>query len=167
VKARIAMFMLGLVLIGLAAGCSFFGGDEPEYTHWEPALSPDGTLLAYESPAGEESLELYAHDLETGEERRLTQDEHPNWSPSWSPNGTRIAFASSRNDNVDIYVLTLDDLSIERLTTHENDDINPSWGIDGRVYFNSNRSGAWEIYAIAPGEGSLVKITQVAVPAAE
>ena len=165
-KARIAMFVLGLVLVGLVSGCSFFGGDEPEYTHWEPALSPDGTALAYESPVGE-SLELFTRNLETDETRRLTEDEHPNWSPSWSPDGTRIAFASSRNDNVDIYVLTVDDLSVERLTTHEDDDINPSWGIDGRVYFNSNRSGAWEIYAIVPGEGSLVKITQVEAPPAE
>lgn len=165
-RIRIGRIAILLALIGLASGCSFFGGDEPEYTHWEPALSPDGSALAYESPGGD-SLELFVRDLATGEERRLTQDEHPNWSPSWAPDGSRIAFASSRDDNVDIYILTLDDLSIERLTTHGEDDINPSWGADGRVYFNSNRSGAWEIYAITPGEGSLVKITQVAAPPSE
>lgn len=160
-KARIVIFVVSLILVALASGCTFFGGDEPDYTHWEPVLSPNGQSLAYESPT-EESLELFLRDLETGEERRLTQNEHPDWAPTWSPSGDRVAFASSRSDNVDIYVLDLAGLSVERLTTHEDDDINPHWGIDGRIYFNSNRSGAWEIYAIDPIEKSLVKITQVA-----
>jgi Tol biopolymer transport system component len=163
VKIRIAIYIVGLSLLGLISGCTFFGGDEPDYTHWEPALSPDGQSLVYESPT-EESLELFLRDLGTGEERRLTENEDPDWSPTWDPTGDRIAFASSRDENVDIYVLHLSDLSIERLTTHEKDDINPDWGVDGRVYFNSNRSGAWEIYAIDPVERSLVKITQVAEP---
>jgi len=164
VKTRTVTCVVGLLLLGLVSGCTFFGSDEPDYTHWEPALSPDGLSLAYESPT-DDSLELFLRDLETGEEQRLTQNEHPDWSPSWSPAGNRIAFASSRSENVDIYVLNLADLNVERLTTHEDDDINPDWGPDGRVYFNSNRSGAWEIYAIDPIEGSLVKITQVAEPA--
>jgi len=166
VKPRIVILAVSLLLIGLVSGCSFFGGDEPDYTHWEPVLSPDGTALVYESPT-DDSLELFIRDLETAEERRLTQDEHPNWAPTWAPSGDRIAFASSRNENVDIYVLDLESLSVERLTTHDEDDINPNWGVDGRIYFNSNRSGAWEIYAIDPVEGSLVKLTQVAEPPAE
>jgi Tol biopolymer transport system component len=163
VKACIVIFVVGLLLLGLVSGCTFFGGDEPDYTHWEPALSPDGRSLVYESPI-DENLELFARDLETEEVRRLTRNEFPDWSPTWSPAGDRIAFASSRDDNVDIYVLDLGELSVERLTTHENDDINPDWGIDGRVYFNSNRSGAWEIYAIDPIDKTLVKITQVVEP---
>ena len=162
-KTRITIFVVGLLLFGLVSGCTFFGGDEPDYTHWEPALSPDGQTLVYESPA-DENLELFARDLETEEVHRLTRNEFPDWSPTWAPVGDRIAFASSRDDNVDIYVLDLADLAVERLTTHEEDDINPDWGIDGRVYFNSNRSGVWEIYAIDPIDKILVKITQVAEP---
>ncbi len=162
-KTRIVLSAAGLVLVGLISGCWFFGGDEPDYTYWEPALSPDGRSLVYESPT-DDSLELFLRDLETGAERQLTRNEDPDWSPTWSPDGDRIAFASSRNENVDIYVLNLADLSVERMTTHEKDDINPDWGIDGRVYFNSNRSDAWEIYAIDPDDRTLVKITQVAEP---
>jgi Tol biopolymer transport system component len=162
-KVRITVFFVGLLLLGLASGCTFFGGNEPDYTHWEPALSPDGRSLVYESPT-DESLELFLRDLETGAEQRLTRNEDPDWSPTWSPEGDRIAFASSRNENVDIYVLNLADLSVERMTTHEKDDINPDWGVDGRVYFNSNRSDVWEIYAIDPDDRTLVKITQVIEP---
>ena len=163
-KIRTVILVVGIVWLGLVSGCTFFGGDEPDYTYWEPALSPDGRSLTYESPT-EESLELFLRDLETNEERRLTRNEHPDWSPTWAPTGDRIAFASSRSDNVDIYILNLSNLAVERLTTHEDDDINPDWGSDGRVYFNSNRSGAWEIYAIDPIVKSLVKITQVTEPA--
>ena len=162
-KARIVIFGVGLLLLGLASGCTFFGSDEPDYTHWEPALSPDGRSLIYESQI-DENLELFVRDLETEEIRRLTHNEFPDWSPTWAPGGDRIAFASSRNDNVDIYILDLGELSVERLTTQEGDDINPDWGTDGRIYFNSNRSGAWEIYAIDPVDKTLVKITQVAEP---
>lgn len=163
-RTRVALFVVGLLPFVLVSGCTFFGGDEPDYTHWEPALSPDGRTLAYESPI-DDNLELFARNLETEEVRRLTHNEFPDWSPTWSPAGDRITFSSSRDDNVDIYVLDLDDLAAERLTTHEGDDINPDWGIDGRIYFNSNRSGAWEIYAIDPIDKTLVKITQVAEPA--
>ncbi len=159
-NARIVGLAAGAVLLAALAGCTFFGGGEEEYTHWEPALSPDGRLLAYESPAGD-SLELFVRDLQSEEVQRLTTNEHPDWSPTWSPNADRLAFASSRDDNVDIYVIDLADLDVVRLTTHEDDDINPNWGSDGLVYFNSNRSGAWEVYTIDPTDKTLVKITQV------
>lgn len=150
--------VLGLAAAASLAGCTFFGSQGPEFTHWEPELSPDGATLVYESVSGK-TLELYTRDLATGVERRLTENDVEDWSPSWSPEGDRIAFASRRDDNVDVYLLDIETLEAERITLHEGDDINPSWGIDGRIYFNSNRSGLWEIYAIDPDGSNLTKIT--------
>jgi len=164
VRVRGLGWLICLALIGAAGGCSFFGESGPEYTYWEPTLSPDGRSLAYESPA-DGNLDLFVRDLVTGEERRLTQNDYPDWSPVWSPDGSRIAFSSSREKNVDIYILDVETLSVHRVTTHEADDINPHWGIDDRIYFNSNRSGTWEIYAVDANGQSLVKITQVVEPA--
>lgn len=158
----IAGIMLGLCLLTVS-GCSFFGGDEPDYSYWEPELSPDGTTLAYESTT-ESGLELYMLDLRTNEERRLTENEHPDWSPSWSLDGSHIAFASSRDENVDIYVLDVVSLEVVRLTTHASDDINPSWGSDGAIYFNSNRSETWEAYSINPDGLELRKLTTLDAP---
>jgi Tol biopolymer transport system component len=155
-RARFAI--LGLCGVACIAGCSFLGDQGPKFTYWEPELSPDGRTLVYESIAGE-TLELYALDLATDEERRLTENDVEDWSPSWSPQGDRVAFASSRDKNVDIFVLSLDTLDASRLTTHEGDDINPSWGVDGRIYFNSNRSDVWEVYAIDPDGSNLTRIT--------
>ena len=155
----IAVIITGLATLIMASGCSFLGGKGPEYTNWEPQLSPDGTKLAYESPV-DGSLELFTRDLETGEEHRLTKNDADDWSPGWSPDGTKLVFASNRDKNVDIYVLDLATLAVSRVTTDDGDDINPHWGIDGRIYFNSNRSGSWEIYSIDSDGENLVKITQ-------
>jgi TolB protein len=158
-RRRVWFVVLGLAAAGGIAGCSLLGGNQgPEITHWEPALSPDGGTLAYESVTGK-TLELYLRDLETGAERQLTENDVEDWSPSWSPEGDRIAFASQRDKNVDIYVIDVETSETTRVTTHEADDINPDWGVDGRIYFNSNRSGLWEIYAIEPRGSDLVKIT--------
>lgn len=161
-KWIIAASLVGLALL-VAAGRGFFSTSEPEYTYWEPSLSPNGNMLVYESSA-ESSLELFTLDLGTHVETQLTNNEFADWSPAWSPDGNRIAFASSRDENVDIYVLDLGSLEILRLTTHEGDDINPNWGVDGDIYFNSNRSDTWEAYAIDPDSLVLRKLTSVNTP---
>jgi len=150
---------VGLLLL-VAAARGFFSSSDPEYTYWEPALSPDGSMLVYESTA-ESSLELFTLDLNTQMETQLTNNEFADWSPVWSPLGNQIAFASSRDNNVDIYVLDLGSLETLRLTTDFGDDINPSWGVDGSIYFNSNRSDTWEAYAIDPESLVLRKLTSL------
>jgi len=160
VKRMRSIFAPGLLLVVLAglAGCSFFGGDDTEYTNWEPELSPDGLSVAYESTM-EHGLEIFVRDLESGAVRRITDNEVPDWGPTWSPDGTRIAFASSRDKNVDIYVVDLETLVAERLTMHDDADFNAHWAVDGLIYFNSDRSGTWEIYTIDPEEKQLTKLT--------
>jgi len=162
VKVRYILSILCLCLAGTVwiGGCSLFGGDDTEYTHWEPELSPDGRFVAYESTS-DPSLEIFTRELATDAIRRLTNNDVPDWGPTWSPDGTRIAFASNRDDNVDIYVVDVDSLIVERLTTHEKADINADWGVDGLIYFNSDRSGGWEIYTIDPDEKRLTKLTGI------
>lgn len=63
----------------------------------DPALSPDGTRLAYtrwDSPNS-----LYVLNLATGEERRVAQTNRPR-SPTWSSDGSKLAFIrQTRNYN--------------------------------------------------------------------
>lgn len=158
VKRLVGGVGLGLLFIGMI-GCTLFQSKGPEIANWEPALSPDETMLAFASP-GEKGFEIFVRNIVDGELKQLTHNEVDDWSPCWSPESDRLVFASSREKNVDLFVIDVASLAVVRLTTHEGDDINPHWGINGRIFFNSNRSGAWEIYSIDPNGQNLTKMTE-------
>lgn len=64
----------------------------------DPALSADGTLLAYASDrSGDGNLDIYLRKVGSAEAVRLTQDAADEHEPAFSPDGARIAFRSERN----------------------------------------------------------------------
>ena len=160
---RRSAVLLATAILLTIAGCSFLGEQGPELTYLEPALSPDGRRVAYESTV-DGKLDLFARDIETGVAERLTENQADDFSPSWSPDGTSIVFASNRNNNVDIYILDIAMRQTRRLTTDAGTDMNPTWAADGRIYFNSDRTQAWQIYAVLPDGTSLAAITATATP---
>jgi Tol biopolymer transport system component/DNA-binding winged helix-turn-helix (wHTH) protein len=65
------------------------------YQGWEgyPALSPDGSQLAFSSDGpGKDNIDIYLKLVGPGEPHRLTTDPASDLSPAWSPDGRRIAF---------------------------------------------------------------------------
>ncbi len=72
----------------------------------DPALSPDGKLLAYASDrSGNGGLDIWVRQVGGGEPIRLTQDPADEREPSFSPDGTMIAFRSEREGG-GIYVVS-------------------------------------------------------------
>jgi TolB protein len=157
------LILTGLLLVG---GCDLLQQKGPQLANWEPVLSSDGTTLAYASP-GEKGFEIYTLNIDTGEIVQLTQNEVDDWAPSWSPQGDRLVFSSNRDKNVDLdlYLIDIRTLDITRLTTDESEEVNPYWGVNDKILFNSSRSGVWEVYMIDYNGQNLTKITET--PASE
>ncbi len=119
-----------------------------------PAWSPDGQSLAYVSfenrlPA------VFVQHLKTGERRRVSAKAGVNQAPAWSPDGRRLALTlSSRDGNLDIYVLELSSGGLTRITEDPAIDTEPQWSHDGQtLYFTSDRAGGPQIYrqSLVPG----------------
>jgi Tol biopolymer transport system component len=63
----------------------------------DPAISPDGKLLAYASDhGGDGNLDIWVKQIGGGDPIRLTRDPADNIEPNFSPDGTKIVFRSGR-----------------------------------------------------------------------
>lgn len=100
------------------------GGPERDYS---PAWSPDGSQIAYATREGDEAY-LMVVDADGSNPRRVASNVYPD-DPGvvWSPDGSQIAFLRLGDQFVDIYVVTLEDGNIQRLTNHPGFDGNVTW----------------------------------------
>jgi ABC-type transport system substrate-binding protein/Tol biopolymer transport system component len=101
----------------------------------DPAWSPDGSQIAF-SQYVDENWDLYLIDVEAAladdaaeATTRLTDDPDTDGWPDWSPDGTQIVFATDRTDNMEIYVLDVDDPADTQvnISRHADDDMLPQW----------------------------------------
>jgi len=119
----------------------------------EPALSPDGTKIAFQSRL-DYSLhddEIYVMNAADGSGvTRLTTNPAYDSTPAWSPDGSKIAFESNRDGNSELYTMNAADGSgVKRLTINMSVDLFPAWSPDGtKIAFTSNRDGNYRIYVM-------------------
>jgi TolB protein len=119
-----------------------------------PAWSPDGQKLAYVS--FENRLpSVYVQTLKNGERQRVSARAGVNQAPAWSPDGKKLALTlSTRDGNLDIYVLDLTTQALTRITDDPGIDTEPQWSKDGQtLYFTSDRAGGPQIYRVAAESG--------------
>lgn len=103
----------------------------------QPTFAPDGNRLAFTSPClGKQDTYpgsgIYIMDLlNPGEPTKLISSLEGDFDPAWSPDGKRIAFTSLRNQIPAIYVINLDDLSLQKLSPTTKPDKQPAWSPSG------------------------------------
>jgi TolB protein len=119
-----------------------------------PAWSPDGQSLAYVS--FEDRLpSVYVQFLQTGERKRVSARAGVNQAPAWSPDGKKLALTlSTRDGNLDVYLLDLATQALTRITDDPGIDTEPQWSKDGQtIYFTSDRAGGPQIYRVGVRSG--------------
>jgi DNA-binding winged helix-turn-helix (wHTH) protein len=118
VRSRLRLILIGVMLF-LGAGLTLFlvFRPKPQSTQrltrvtseyglaTDPAISPDGKLIAYASDRDGESLDIWVQQLTPGGRAvRLTSNNADEHKPSFSPDGSRIVYRSEQ-DGGGIYVV--------------------------------------------------------------
>jgi dipeptidyl aminopeptidase/acylaminoacyl peptidase len=146
------------------------GGGEPvrltdnDFEDVAPAVSPDGSKIAFESDrttAGDQ--DVYLMNADGSDQHPVTTDPAFDGFPAFSPDGTRIAFVSLRDGNFEIYVINADGTGETRLTNDADEEGRPTFSPDGtKIAYMRDVAGDREIYimnADGSGQTDLTKST--------
>lgn len=118
---------------------------------WNPALSPDGTRVAFEMTGNSSrGLGLMRTDGDDTIETLIpvANMEHA-YTPSWSPDGKTLAFSWwRRGGRRDIYLMDVATRAVTQITDDRAYDLEPRFSPDGKLlYFVSDRTGVYNLYA--------------------
>jgi len=115
-------------------------------------LSPDKKWLAISNNNRKDTSNKPYHSAVyilpvTGGEPVLLTKNSPSYWHGWSMDGKTLAYCAERNNNYDIYTISVDGGEEKRLTKTDNLDDGPDYSTDGKyIYFNSYRSGHMQIW---------------------
>ncbi len=124
-------------------------------------LSFDGTMLAishHSRDDGNASI-VYTVPVTGGTPRRVTS-KGPSYLHGWSPDGKYLVYTGQRDNEFDIYKISVQGGAETNLTNTKGLDDGPEYTPDGRyIYFNSTRSGTMQIWRMKPDGSNPEQIT--------
>jgi hypothetical protein len=103
----------------------------------EPAVSPDGSRIAFAGTAADGSVDVWTVRIDGTDLRRLTKDGFRADQPAWSPDGSQLAFRSFRRGIPEIWVMNGDGTDPRPLLANptmipEEENHHPAWLPDGK-----------------------------------
>jgi len=139
--------------------------------HLAPALSPDGSLVAYFSEKDFYFVDLWLADGRTGKPiRRLLSSTWSsnyetfrfiNSAASWSPDGTMLAFAAKRGPKDDIVLVDVKrNKEVRRISVDLSGVTTPSWSPDGKqLVFTGYDGGLSDLFTVKTDGTGLTRLT--------
>jgi len=123
-----------------------------------PYWSPDGSAIIYNRRVeGERLYEIRMMDADGSNDRTILRDEELNSYAQISPDGTHVVFdkwQDNQETNGEIYLLSLLDGRLTRLTDNAVYDGYPTWFPDGRILFSSLVDDQFKLFVMdADGTG--------------
>ncbi|MHB9131839.1 MAG: TolB family protein [Armatimonadota bacterium] len=131
-----------------------------EKNNFDPAVSPDGTKIAFISNLPG-YLSLYVASTDGKEMKQLTTKEGVQLrTPAFMPDGKTLVFSmqAKSQDGVlqfDLYSIGIDGTGFTHLTSSPNDEVDPTVLPDGRIVYAANRENrtkGYEIFILGPGD---------------
>lgn len=96
-------------------------------------LSPDGTTIAFTYKG-----DIYTVPSIGGRAVQITTNPAFDTEPVWSPNGKQIAFASDRMGSMDVFIVSKEGGSPQRITTHSGSEKPIAFKDDGHILYMAN-----------------------------
>ena len=118
------------------------------------AISPDGRSMALVL-SKDGNPDLYVMDIASKRTTRLTNTPRATeGSPAWSPDGSRIVYVSDTSGAPQLYIISRTPGSSPRRLTHRgSQNVEPDWGANGLIAYQSLVGGKFQIAVIDPESG--------------
>ena len=125
----------------------------PSPSFSEPGIAPDGSEIAFVHGG-----DIWVVPARGGEGRLLVAHPANESRPIYSPDGARLAFISNRAGSPDIWIATLADGSLRRLTFDDGAEQLDGWSRDGRwIYYSTavhDIAGMNDVYRVKSDGGT-------------
>jgi Tol biopolymer transport system component len=106
----------------------------------QPAWSPDGDLIAFQSYR-DGNYHLWTIRKDGSGLQQRTFGAYDDREPHWSPDGKSLVFSSDRSGNYDIWKMSLASGAVKQITKDVANDYFPAWSPDGKfiVYVSEQK----------------------------
>lgn len=126
----------------------------------DPAVSPDGTRLAYAAPDSLGRLRICVAPFEDlGRARQLTGDDDGLWShrrPAWSPDGRTLCYTGQQ----DLWLVPAGGGRAHALTTRGFADVRPVWApARDHIYFSGYWHGVQALWRVGTDGHNVERLT--------